>query len=113
MSEAIPQDIDPDRIDGLNAPSAVAFVIGKDAEDLQEIEDIPGARAAFHRANGDGGYYFVDTDSGRCTCPSFRFSTGLVEGQCKHLRAVARKQSIAERNAQRAAKGQDPQSRRV
>ena len=84
----IPQDIDENRIDGLNAPSAVAFVVGKEAEDLQEIEEIPGGRGAFHRNAQGTGFYFVDPEARRCSCPSFRFGTGLIEGQCKHIRAL-------------------------
>jgi len=104
MTEAIPQDIDEARIDGLNSISGVAFVVGKNAENLQEIEEIPGGRGAFHQANGGGGFYFVDTEKVACSCPSFKFKTALVEGQCKHLRRVARKHRIAEHNAEKAAK---------
>ena len=98
----IPQDIDEKRIDGLNAPSAVAFVVGKDAKDLEEIEELHDGRAAFHKNAQGTGFYFVDTESWRCSCPSFKFKTALIEGQCKHLRAVARKQDIKARNGERA-----------
>jgi len=100
----IPQNADETRIDGLHSIEGVAFVIGKDAEDLAEIETIAGARGAFHRNAQGTGFFFVDIDQALCSCPSARFKTGLIEGQCKHLRAVARKQSIAERNAERAAR---------
>lgn len=92
--QAIPQNIEPDRIEGLHSIEGVAYMVGKPAEDLLEIEPVGEARA-FHQANGGGGYYFVDTKGASCSCPSFRFGTGLIEGQCKHLKAVARKQEAS------------------
>ena len=92
MSEAIPQDIEPNRIDGLNAPSAVAFVVGKDAEDLQEIEELPDGRGAFHKNAQGTGFYFVDAFRRTCSCPSFKFQTGLIDGTCKHIRALEDRQ---------------------
>jgi len=106
MSEAIPQDIDQDRIDGLHSTEGGVFVVGKNAEDLAEIEPIPGGRGAFHRNAQGTDFYFVSTEKRSCSCPSARFKTGLIEGQCKHLRAVVRKQNIAERNAERAARAE-------
>ena len=100
----IPQNADETRIDGLHSTEGVAFVVGKNAEDLAEIEPIYRGRGAFHRNAQGTGFYFVSTEKRSCSCPSARFKTGLIEGQCKHLRAVVRKQSIAERNAERAAR---------
>lgn len=92
MSEAIPQDIDQDRIEGLHSTEGVAYVVGKPAEDLEEIEPIPGARGAFHRNAQGSGYYFVSIEKRSCTCPSYRFNTGLIAGICKHIRALEDRQ---------------------
>jgi len=95
MSEAIPQDIDKTRIDGLNSIAGVAFAVGKEAEDLQEIEELPTEGAAFHKNAQGTGFYFVDTEARRCSCPSFKFQTGLIRGVCKHLRAVGDRQQAS------------------
>jgi len=88
----VPQDIDSDRIEGLQSISGVAFVVGKEAPDLQEIEELPTEGAAFHKNAQGTGFYFVDLEARWCSCPSFRFSTGLIEGTCKHVRALEDRQ---------------------
>jgi len=93
--EAIPQDIDENRIEGLHSTEGVAFVVGKEAEDLQEIEDLPTGRAAFHKNAQGTGFYFIDLEARRCSCPSFKFQTGLIHGTCKHLRAVGDRQQAS------------------
>lgn len=92
MVVEIPQDIDETRIEGLNSISGVAFVVGKDVEDLQAIEPIGRGRGAFHRNAQGSGYYFVSIEKRTCTCPSYRFNTGLIGGVCKHIRVLEDRQ---------------------
>jgi len=99
MSEAIPQNADENRIDGLNSIGGVAFVVGKDAEDLRDIEPF-GEGRAFHKARSGNGYYFVDIKEESCTCPSFKFGTGLVNGKCKHFSRVTGRLETEKRNAE-------------
>ena len=82
------QNIDQDRIAGLHSTEGVAFVVGKPAEDLQEIEELPDGRA-FHRNTQGTGFYFVNIERGSCSCPAFRHGVSLVNGQCRHLRTYS------------------------
>ena len=73
---------DEKRPNGLHSLEGVAYLLQKDASELDEIETLDGV-GCFHKARDGAGFYLVDVRDMSCSCPGYRF-----RGHCRHIRHV-------------------------